>query len=601
MDNVENNVTTTESYSLERNDFFIQKVSRKFIVSSVISMVFLYAASLVDTLLVGIFLGEDGLAAMSLVSPVFLIYYTVGATIGIGANIVASRILGQGEMDKYRKVFSCTFILLAAFTVIMTVLSYAFIDKFVLLLSGKAADSSFELVKQYLLYYIPGGGLTLLAYVPLYFLKTEGKPQLSSRLFTLSAIINVILSALFLSPICNMGIGGASFATSISYFVIDVIGFYCLLHGSDELRFVKKSVDKPLVREIVVAGIPNGLNNLLESAQILLINMLLIEIGAASLLPCYTIVRNIMGVQHSVIVGISSALIPLIGVFYGEHDHENERAVMTRSTKTGVLIMAALIAVCCVLGKSLFMLFGVTSPVIISEGIWALPLASVGLILGYVNALYTSYLTAINREGFATWIVALRTFVLLAVFAVPLAFTVGSLGIWLSFTIAELATWLAYIIIRNVIRRKNSELDKFLLDTSIERDGDITFSVRNEVEDIVAASESCSNYCEEHEVDMRRCMRVSLAIEELLTFLIGNCFGAEQSKYIDVRVCKLNEEVMVRFRYVGKVFDPLTFYNDNSDNDDMSEELLGLKMIFKSASIVYFRQTLGTNNLMLMF
>jgi len=601
MEKTELSTDSGGGYSLQKNDLFIQKVARKFVVASVISMVFLYAASLVDTLLVGIFLGEDGLAAMSLISPVYLIYYTVGATVGIGANTVASRMLGRGSMNEYRKVFTCATELLLGFVLLMTVLSYVFLDEFVRLLSGNAAQSTAELAKEYLKYYIPGGGLTLMAYIPLYFLKTEGSPRVSSALFTMSAVVNVILSWLFLSPVCNLGIGGASLATTVSYVMVDVIGYSYLLGHTKELRFVKKAVEKARVKELLLAGAPNGLSNLLESAQILMINRLLIGIGAASLLPCYTIVRNVMGVQNSVIVGISSALIPLIGVFYGEHDHVNERSVMRLSVRLGVLVMTVLFIAVWLFAKPLFMLFGVTDAAVIAEGLWALPLACAGLIAGYLNSLYTSYLTAINRELAAAVLVALRTFVLLALFAIPLAFIAGSRGIWLSFTIAEAASLAAYFIIRSRIRRKNPELDSLLLDTSLERDGDISFSVRNDVEDVVAASQKCSEYCEEHDVSMKRCMRVCLAIEELLTFLIGNCFGEDNVKYVDVRACKLGDEVMLRFRYVGEEFDPVAFYEDNSDNLEMSEELLGLKMIFKSASLVDFRQTLGANNLLIMF
>jgi len=588
-------------YSLERNDSNIGKVARRFVVSSVVSMVFLYATSLIDTLIVGIFLGENGLAAMSLVSPVYLIYYTVGATIAIGANAVASRTVGRGNMDEYRKVFTGASILIAAFVTVMTAAGYLFIDELVMLLSGAEASASAELVKQYLVYYIPGGGFTLLAYIPVYFLRTEGKPDVSSRLFTLSAVMNICLSWLFMSPLCSMGIGGASLATTISYFIVAVIGFVYLFKNSKELRFARHSLEKKRVREIFVAGVPNGLSNLLESAQILMINRLLIGIGAASLLPCYTIVRNIMGVQNSVIVGISSALLPLIGVFFGEHDHVNTRSVMRLSARAGTAVIAVLVLIVCLLVKPLFALFGVTDAAIIAEGCWALPLACVGLIAAFLNSLYISYLTAINKELFATVLVVLRTFVMLALFAVPLAFIMGSKGVWLSFSAAEVAALLTYIVIREIIRRKNSNIDSFLLDTGLEREGDISFSVRNDVEDIVAASKSCSDYCEEHDIDMKRCMRVCLAIEELLTFLIGNCFGGDQEKYVDVRACKIGEEVMLRFRYVGEVFDPVTFYEDNSSNDEMSEELLGLKMIFKSAAFVNFRQTLGANNLIIMF
>lgn len=597
----ETDVVIEEQYSLKRNNFFINSVSSKFVVNSVVSMIFLYAGSLIDTVIVGAFLGEAGLSAMSLVSPVYLIYYTVGATIGIGASIAASRILGTGNLTEYKKAFSCASYLLAGSAVLMTLIGYLFLGPISRFLSGGSDANTVALVKQYLMFYIPGGGMTLISYIPLYFLKIEGRPKLSSRLFSLSAVINVILSWLFMSPVCHMGIGGASLATTISMGTVAIIGLILLMRGSNDLGFVRDCMSLSLIKELVTAGIPNGLSNLLESAQILMVNLLLLNTGAAVFLPCYTVLRNIMGVQNAVIVGMSSALLPLIGVFFGERDYENERAVMRLSKKVGMSVMIPLIVIVCLIPGILFRLFGVTDVSIINEGRWALPLACAGLLAGYLNSLYTSYMTAINRELFATVLVFLRTFGLLAVFGIPLAYTVGSKGIWLSFSLAEVGTLLAFSLFRRSTRRKNPKLDKYFLDTSLERDGDISFSVRNAVEDIVAASRSCSDYCEEHDVDMKRCMRVSLAIEELLTFLIGNCFKTDQEKYIDVRVCKLGEEVMLRFRYIGEIFDPVTFYNNNSDNLEMSEDLLGLKMIFKSAALVDFRQTLGANNLLLMF
>lgn len=598
-----NSAAPTSDNALIRNNFFINGVSRKFVVTSIISMIFLYAGSLVDTLIVGAFLGEAGLSAMSLVSPVYLIYYTVGATVGIGASIVASRVIGNGKADEYRSIFSCAFYILFGSAILMTVLGYIFLDPFSRFLSGTSDAATVKLVKDYLAFYIPGGGLTLISYIPLYFLKTDGKPKISSRLFSLSAIMNVIFSWLFMSPVCNMGIGGASLATTISMGSVAIAGIIILLRGSKELKLVKikDCMNGKTVKNMVLAGIPNGLTNLLESAQILMINMLLINIGKSNLLPCYTVLRNVMGLQNSVIVGMSSALLPLIGVFFGERDFASERLVMRLSKKVGLYVMIPLVAFSCLLAGLLARLFGVSDKTIITEVWFAMPLACIGLIAGYLNALYTSYLTAVKREWTATFLVAVRTFGLLAFFAIPLAFTVGSKGIWLSFSLCEGAALLLYCLIRNTIRRKNPNYDKYLLDTSLERDGDISFSVKNNLDDVVEASRCCSEYCEEHGVDMKRCMKVSLAIEELLAFLAQNCFEESENVYIDVRVCKFEEEVMLRFRYVGKIFDPVNFYEENSDNLDMSEDLLGLKMIFKSATLTRFSQTLGANNLMIMF
>jgi len=589
------------TYSFEQNDFFIKKTSGRFIMNSVISMVFIYLGSLIDTLLIGKFLGENGLSAMSLVSPVYLVFYTVGATIGIGGSIIASRILGQGKIDEYRKVFSCVVQLMAIAAIVMIAGGYIFMDPILKLLCGSVNDGRVDMVRSYLMYYIPGGALTLMSYIPLYFLKIEGKPKYSSRLFTMSAIINVILSWLFMSPVFNMGTAGASLATSISYACVAVIGFYVMLRGNTELKFVKGSIEKKRVREVVVAGVPNGVSNLLESARIFLLNMLLIYSGASMMLSCYTVVRNVNDVMNSVIIGISSALMPLIGIFYGERAYSDERMVVNRSMNLGIVVMGALTLVMCVIPGPIMSLFGVSDAATMAEGRWAIPLSSLGLVAAYVNTQNTSYLTAIKKERLATVIVVLRLLVMLAVFAFPLSKLWGSMGIWISLSLTEVATLAVYVLIRNSIMKKSPNIDKYLLDTNLEVAGDISFAVKNDVNDIVSASEKISEFCENNDIDMKRAMKVSLALEEILTFLTAHCLSDDSVNYVSVRVCKLDEEVMVRFRYVGKIFDPMDYYNNNQENEELAEELLGLKMMTNSASLIEFRQTLGTNNLMMVF
>ncbi len=588
--------------ALLKNNFFIKRISAKFVVSSVAAMIFLYAGSLIDTLIVGTFLGESGLSAMSLVSPVYLVYYTIGATVGIGASIAASRYLGKGETDGYRRSFTLSSYIMVGAAMIMTVAGYALLELISKALAGGEPGEQYNLVRSYLAYYIPGGALNLIAYIPLYFLKTDGRPRHSSGLFALSALINVVFSWVFMNPeICNMGIGGASLATSISMGISAIIGFVVLLKGPTELRLVKLSESRSLLKEMVAAGIPNGLSNLLESARILLVNMLLLAVGAAALLPCYTVVRNVSDLLYAIIVGVSSALLPMIGVFFGERDYVNERAVFRLSVKVGLMVMIPLVLLTCLIPEQLFYAFGVSQSIVIAEGRWALPLACAGLIVAYVNTLYTGYLTSIKREKLATTIVILRLFVALAAFAVPLAFAVGPRGIWASLSLAELVTLLIFLVIRQLIRKKNKHIDGYFLDTSPEQEADITFSVKNDVSDIVFASEKVSAYCTEVDLDRRRSIRAGNAIEEILVVLIQYCLGTDKENYVDVRVCKIGDEVLLRFRYVGEVFDPIAFLHNHQGNEEMEEQLLGITMIEKTARLVDFRQTLGANTLMLIF
>ncbi len=598
---MEKNENENAQYSLLKNDYFIKHLSKKFIISSIISTLSVFAGSLIDTLIVGFFLGEEGLSAMSLVSPVYLIFYTVGATIGIGSSILASRVLGKSDVDEYRRIFTSATISLLLAAVVMVLASYVFFNPIADLLCGNVTDARKDMFRQYLLYYIPGGAFTLMTYVPLYFLKTDGKPKLSSRLFTLSAVMNVILSWLFMSPIVDMGIGGASLATSISMGTVTVLGFILILRGNTELRFVKKSLSWKRWKDSAVAGIPNGMNNLLNSARILLINMLLMFTGAGAFLSCYTVVRNVTDILNSVILGVSSAIIPLAGVLFGERDYAGNRMVMRHAMKLGLRIMIPLVVVVSALPDIIFPIFAVKDAALLAEGRWALPLSCIGLIIGYINTLYTGYLTATKHEALATVIVILRMFAALAAFAFPLSVLFGSKGIWASLSLAEIAAFAIYQLIAFIMRKRNPSLDKYLLNTEKEHEGDISFSVPNAVDGIVFASEQISGFCEDNGIDMRRSMRVSLAIEEILTFLNAHCLSQDENGYTDVRVCKLENEVMVRFRYVGEIYDPTAYYKNNEASEELQEELVGLKLIMKSASLVNFSQTLGANNLMIVF
>lgn len=597
------NKEATKQYSLLKNDFFIKRISGKFIISSVISMLFIFAGSLIDTVLIGYFIGENGLAAMSLVSPVYLIYYTFGAAIGIGASILASRVLGQSNMNEYRNIFTCATVTLAALALAMTAEGYLLIKPIVYLLGKNVSAEVKQMATDYIRMYIPGGAFTLLSYIPLYFLKTEGRPKASSRLFTASAVINVVFSALLMSPLFNMGVAGASLATSFSMGIVTILGFIIMLKSKHktELRFVKKSFSLKRLRDIIKCGIPNGVNNLLGSTRIMLINTLIITSGASALLPCYTVIRNVSDVLGSVNMGISYALIPLIGVFFGERDYEGVRSIMKHAIKIGIIVVTPLVIIASFIPNLLFVVFGVTDPVLIEEGKTAIPLAIFGIIAAYINILYVGELTAVKRETFATILVALRLFVMLTVTAVPLSFIFGTAGIWISLSLSEILTTAAFIIIRSVIRKKKPQIDQCMIDTSKAPASDINFSVRNNVDDIVFATEQISLFCEDNDIDMRHTMKVSLAIEEILTFLNQNCLSDAPDSYTDVRVCKLDDEVMIRFRYVGKIYDPTAVYKDNEDNEEMAEALIGLKMIMKSASLVNFRQTLGANNLMIIF
>lgn len=115
---------------LQRNKFFLKTVYGRYAAASVLAMLATSVGGMIDTVIVGHYLGETGLAAMSLVSPVYLVYYTVGAVIGMGGSIAANLYIGKNDYDAYRRVFTLSFWMTIAACVFITVSALIFIDFF---------------------------------------------------------------------------------------------------------------------------------------------------------------------------------------------------------------------------------------------------------------------------------------------------------------------------------------------------------------------------------------------------------------------------------------------------------------------------------------
>ena len=83
--------------------------------------------------------------------------------------------------------------------------------------------------------------------------------------------------------------------------------------------------------------------------------------------------------------------------------------------------------------------------------------------------------------------------------------------------------------------------------------------------------------------------------------IITYCMDEEKEQFIDIRIVKIGEDALLRIRNSGKIFDPVSFYEENREREEMEERVLGIKMIAGTAKKIEFRETFGMNNLMIRF
>lgn len=234
------------------------KIVWSFTIPIMIGNIFQQFYSMVDTVIVGKFVGTKALAAVGSTGTIcFLILgFLMGMTAGF--TVLTSQRFGAGDMAGMRKTVGSAVILSVLVSVIMTVLSMVFMKPLLHLMN--TPEDIFQDAYAYIMI-ICGGIFAQVMYNLLAgILRALGNSKTPLYFLLFSALLNIVLD-LVLIIVFHMGAAGAAYATVISQ---GVSGVLCLVYIIKKVPLLKlkKSDFKPdlyLVRNQLAIGFPMAL------------------------------------------------------------------------------------------------------------------------------------------------------------------------------------------------------------------------------------------------------------------------------------------------------------------------------------------------------
>ena len=105
-DGVKGAIAVEKKTHMERNNRLVQKTFNSVLVIRVLSMVSAITCVMIDSMIIGKFLGSDAVASMGLLSPVTTLCNLIGPLFGPGTGIVCSKYMGMAKPDRVNQVFS---------------------------------------------------------------------------------------------------------------------------------------------------------------------------------------------------------------------------------------------------------------------------------------------------------------------------------------------------------------------------------------------------------------------------------------------------------------------------------------------------------------
>lgn len=214
--------------------------------------------NLVDTMIVGQFLGVDALAAVGATGSInFLI---IGFCNGVcnGFALPVAHRFGAKDYKTLRKLYANSIWLSAIFAVVMTILTVVFCRQ--ILTWMRTPENIFEYSYQYIVIIFLGIPATYLFNLTSGMIRALGNSRAPLIILMFSAALNVILDLVFILNF-HWGVAGAAGATVLSQVIS---GIACVIYIRKKVDMLQLSrdewkIEKRELAELFNAGVPMGL------------------------------------------------------------------------------------------------------------------------------------------------------------------------------------------------------------------------------------------------------------------------------------------------------------------------------------------------------
>lgn len=236
------------------------KLIVRFAVPVFLSQTFQQLYNTVDSLIVGQFLGDEALAAVSASGPLIFLLISFFSGLSMGAGVTISRYFGAGDYDRVSRAIHTDVLLGLISGVVLTVVGVALTPTF-LRWMGTAPEVLPDAIAYFRYYFI--GVLAVVMYnMCKSVMNALGDSKRPLYYLIISSLTNIVLDLLFIA-VFHWGVWSAAVATTISQAVSMVL---CLIHLSKkgtfyQLKLKELRIDREMLGQIVRYGLPSGVQN----------------------------------------------------------------------------------------------------------------------------------------------------------------------------------------------------------------------------------------------------------------------------------------------------------------------------------------------------
>lgn len=413
--------------------------------------------AVVDVVFLGVFVGADAVAAVTLIFPIFMVIVASATMIGSGMSSILARDLGGGRRDQAREVFTGAHGLAMAFGAGLVTFYLLFGE---LIVNALAAGNS-TLASMAITYL----GVTA-AFAPLFFLlavnsdalRNEGYVGFMALMSLLVSMANIAFNYIAI-VLMDLGVAGSAYGTAAAQALSLVIIFLFRLKAANALHPRVLFNHSPVAhwREILALGSPRSLSFIgiaLGSATLIAALQIFGATDYDVTVSAYGIITRIMTFAFLPLLGMSMAMQTITGHNYGARLWRRSDACLKLGMLAAFLYCLAIQLILTSFSRSIGFWF-VDDVAVVDELARIMPIMMAMFFLAGPLMIIATYFQAIGDAMRAAILSLAKPYG----FAIPLTFLLplflGEQGIWFAGPFSEILLLATTILLLANLSRKN--------------------------------------------------------------------------------------------------------------------------------------------------
>lgn len=274
--------------------------------------------NLINAYFIGLIHDMNMMSAITLAMPITIILMAVGNMFGVGGGSFITRLLGNGDTQKGKKVAGYSFYASIILGIIIGIVAIIFMNPIVHLLGADGQTMLYT--KQYITILFAGGGAFILNFALEQLVRSEGDSKESMYGMFISVAVSIILDALLIL-IFNLHVIGAGISIVIANLASTIYYIWFLENKSESLQVFLKHFRLSFKDRLEVYKI--GISELFKSTFMIVTTLLLnnfsVEYGN-NVVASFGIAVRITQLPEFLTMGLFLGAMPLFAYSFSAHD-----------------------------------------------------------------------------------------------------------------------------------------------------------------------------------------------------------------------------------------------------------------------------------------